>query len=149
LRLYIETSVWSYRFADHLPEKQKATRELLESQSAHELFISALVFDELSATKDYGLREKLLRTLSDAEPVKLPPNPQVVEISGKLVDLGVLKPRSENDALHIAFAIVHGMDALVSWDTGDIVRLKTRRGVSAVARLFGFHEVDLVTPEEL
>ena len=41
------------------------------------------------------------------------------------------------------------MDALVSWDTGDIVRLKTRRGVSALCRLMGYREIDLVTPEEV
>ena len=150
MKLYLETSVWSYLLADHLPDKQAATRELIDQKRAvHEFFVSALVIEELSRTRDEDRRGKLLQAIQEAEPMNLPPVPEVVEISGKILDLGILTERSQNDAIHIAFAIVHGMDAVVSWDTRHIVRLKTKRGISAVCRLFGYREVEVVTPEEV
>lgn len=150
MKLYLETSVWSYLLADHMPRERDATRRLIESAPGrHDLFVSPLVLDELNATRDETRRRTLLEKLNDAQPSKLPENDAIEAVSSKIIELGILTERSEDDAIHIAYSVVHEMDALVSWDTGHIVRLKTRRGVSAVCRLLGYREVELVTPEEL
>jgi predicted nucleic acid-binding protein len=146
----VEPSVWNYLFAHHLAEKKALTHHFFQTaRHAHKVYISPLVFDELEATPDEEHRRELLDALDDQDALLLAPNPKVVEVSREILDLDILTKRSENDAIHIAYAIVHGMDALVSWDTGHIVRLKTRRGVSAVCRLLGYREVELVTPEEI
>lgn len=150
MKLYIDSSVWSYLFADHMPYQQTVTKRFLESsEGQHDLFISPLVLYELNATPDEGRRRKLLQAVNDAEPTKLLQDSRVEAVSGKLIDLGILTARSEGDAAHIATAIVWGMDALVSWDTRHIVRLKTKRGASAVCRLLGYPALELVTPAEV
>jgi predicted nucleic acid-binding protein len=150
LKLYADTSIFSYLFAEHLPQKQAVTRDFLQhAQREGDLFVSPLVVKELNATPDESLRQRLIRSLDEAGPTLLAHLEAVNHVSLLILDLGILTERSENDAIHIAYAIAHGMDALVSWDTRHIVRLKTRRGVSAVCRLLGYREVELVTPEEL
>lgn len=150
MKLYLETSVWSYLLANHMPRERDVTQRLIDSSPGrNDLFISALVLDELNATRDEYRRRTLVEKLNDAQPEKLSENDEIVAVSSKIIELGILTERSEDDAIHIAFAVVHEMDALVSWDTGHIVRLKTRRGVSAVCRLLGYREVELVTPAEV
>ena len=57
--------------------------------------------------------------------------------------------RSAVDALHLSTAMINGMDALVSWNMKDLVRLKTRRLIAGFCRSDGYKELDIVTPEEV
>jgi len=41
------------------------------------------------------------------------------------------------------------VDGLVSWNMKHIVRITTRRVVSALCRMEGYKEIDLLTPEEV
>ncbi len=41
------------------------------------------------------------------------------------------------------------MDLLLSWNFKHIVKMKTRRMVSATTRLAGYKEIEIWTPEEV
>jgi predicted nucleic acid-binding protein len=150
VKLYVESTVWNYLFADHMPAEQAVMRSFVERASREDdLYISGVVGKELLATPDEAKRAKLIHAVDHASPSVLDPMPAVEEVARRIFELGILTERSENDAAHIAFSIVYGMDALVSWDTRHIVRLKTRRGVSGVCRMLGYRELELVTPAEV
>jgi len=49
----------------------------------------------------------------------------------------------------LAIAVVQELDVLVSWNFEHLVKLKTRVGVNGLNRLLGYHEIELVSPEEV
>ena len=74
---------------------------------------------------------------------------QIINIAERLIDLGVLRPKSFDDCRHIAAAIVSGCDVIVSWNFKHIVNLKTMMGVKAITALEGFNDVLIFTPSIL
>lgn len=54
-----------------------------------------------------------------------------------------------NDALHLAAAVVHEFDVVISWNFEHLVKLKTRQAVNGLNRLLGYREIEIVSPEEV
>jgi len=52
-------------------------------------------------------------------------------------------------ALHIAMAVINGIEAIISWNFEHIVKLKTRIMVNGINRLLGYHEIEICSPEEV
>lgn len=82
--------------------------------------------------------------------------PTVLEVSDEVQTLaqryiaeGVIPPKYLDDALHLAAAVVHEVEVLVSWNFEHLVKLKTRLGVNGVNRLLGYREIEIVSPEEI
>jgi len=55
----------------------------------------------------------------------------------------------QEDALHLAFALVLNVDYIVSWNFQHIVKPKTKKAVKIIAIKEGFKEIDIITPEEV
>jgi hypothetical protein len=53
------------------------------------------------------------------------------------------------DALHIAIAVVNGMDYLLTWNCTHIANAALRSRIEAVCRSKGFEVPIICTPEEL
>lgn len=49
LKLYLDTSVWNFFFADDAPEKRAVTKDFFDlvKQGQYEVFISEVVFKEI------------------------------------------------------------------------------------------------------
>ena len=62
---------------------------------------------------------------------------------------GIFSEKYNEDALHVAIASFCEVSYLVSWNFDHIVKVKTRRLVSAVNILEGFKEIEIVSPQEL
>ena len=62
LKLYLETSVWNFCFAEDAPEKQAATLQFLErvKQEAYDILVSDVVFREFDQAAEEK-RELLYR----------------------------------------------------------------------------------------
>jgi len=58
----------------------------------------------------------------------------------------VLRAKSLDDCTHIACAIVHGCDIIVSWNFKHIVNRKTIQGAKAIAAFAGYREILIYTP---
>ena len=63
--------------------------------------------------------------------------------------LGALTEAARADALHVAVATVHRVEALLSWNLRHLVRLRTRRAVAAINTLMGYGPIEILTPPEL
>ena len=126
------------------------TREFFaQARVIHELFISPLVLEEISGTREDDRRRELMTLIEEAGPEVLEWTADVGTFADRVLQMGALTERSRADALHIAFAVVHGMDALVTWNMADLTKLKTKRTVAALCRLLGYKELELVTPEQV
>jgi hypothetical protein len=60
-----------------------------------------------------------------------------------------LPPRAAADALHIAIAVVNGMDYLLTWNCTHIANAALRGRIEAACRSRGFSVPIICTPEEL
>jgi hypothetical protein len=71
------------------------------------------------------------------------------ELAAKYIQEGIIPPKYEADALHIAIASVNDMDVLVSWNFEHMVKLKTKREVASINTFMGYGEIDIYSPWEV
>ncbi|MCL6592242.1 MAG: PIN domain-containing protein [Firmicutes bacterium] len=151
-KIYLDTSVISFYFAEDAPEKMPITREFFDEllpQGKYEVFISSLVFEELGNTMDDVQRLKLLRFADELKAETLILSDEVEQISRKFIDAGYIPVKYKEDAVHLAFALYHNIDYIVSWNFKHIVRPRTKDAVKIVAIMEGLKEVKILTPEEV
>ena len=151
LRLYLETSVWNFLDAADAPEKMQITQQFFEelARSRFELFISELVIAEIERTPDEAKRNKLLKEINKYAPTVLDLSNEVGDFTQELMRAKMVAKKHENDAAHIAFAVVNELDLLVSWNMGHIVRLRTKLLVESLSIKAGYKRIHICTPEEV
>ncbi len=150
MKIYLETTVPNFLFADDAPEKQEATQAFWQwlKLSHADVFISQIVLDEIVAAPP-AKREQLLAALEEIDCRVLELNPQVVGLADYLVRSGIVPAKHADDARHIAVALVHEMDLLASWNLQHIVKLKTMAAVSELAAAYGYRPPRILTPQEI
>ncbi len=150
LRLYLETSVWNFYFADDAPEKRAETLKLFEEirGGKYEVYVSELVIAEIDNAQE-AKRTVLKKLMDDYQPLELEMDGSVEELSDKYLSANIVPSKYENDVLHIAYAVAHDMDVVVSWNMKHIVKLKTRMEINGINRIYGYKEIELCTPEEV
>ncbi|MBF0461844.1 MAG: type II toxin-antitoxin system VapC family toxin [Magnetococcales bacterium] len=151
-RLYLETSIVSYLAA--LPSRdlvvaahQQITHEWwAEQRHQYELFVSALVIQEMSM----GDRNAAQRRLSLVESIPvLTINDEAILLGEQLQKCAMLPAKADADALHISLAAFHRMDFLLTWNCRHIANGRTRRTIDEALRAQGMVSPIIVTPEEL
>src|SRR5262249_10599114 len=119
LKLYLETSVWNFLFADDAPTKRAITEQFfqqIEVEHCYDLFISTFVMEELERTGNPTRRQALLEAVAQRTPELLDERPEIEALADQFVAGGVVPAKYHGDAIHLAYAYVHDMDALVSWN---------------------------------
>ncbi len=66
-----------------------------------------------------------------------------------LVSKGALPRKAAEDAIHIAVAVVNGLDYLITWNCKHIANARMRDKIEHVCRAKGHEPVIICTPEEL
>jgi predicted nucleic acid-binding protein len=150
LKLYIDTSTISHLFADDTPDKMEDTIQFWKDciSGKYDLFISPIVIDEVEKCAE-PKRSKMYERLEQITLQVLDRNDEVVQLAKKYINSGVLKEKSFDDCLHIAFAAVYDCDILVSWNFKHLVNFKTINGVRIVNATNRYREISLVAPNML
>lgn len=150
LRVYVETTIWNFAFADDAPEHRDATRQFFDQvrRGDFEVYISNAVLTELHAAQEPRLSQ-LTGLITEIAPSVLSVTAESLALAQEYIDSGMVPEKYSTDALHIAVAVVEDMDVLLSWNFKHIVKVKTRRLVSATSRLAGYRDIDICTPEEV
>ena len=149
--VYIETSVWSFAFADDAPEYRVDTLEFFElcKRRVFEPYVSSAVLSEIQFA-DAPLRKHLENLIRSVKPVMLTRLPEVDDLSEAFIRENVVPASKPEDARHVAIAIVHGLDVLVSWNFRHIVNIRREERFNALALLEGYHHrLRIVSPKEL
>lgn len=60
-----------------------------------------------------------------------------------------IPPRSSADAIHVALAVLHGMDYLLTWNCTHLANAELRGAIEAICQAAGYAAPILCTPEEL
>lgn len=148
IRLYLDTSVPSFLFADDSPEKLDVTVRFWDilKLGLYDVIVSDILLAEISRSKtpsSQELEEKLAEIVMEVVSV----DEDVYSLSQKYIDEGIIPQKYQDDALHIALATFNEADALISWNFKHIVKLKTIRGVNGINRMLGFKELEILTPQ--
>ena len=148
LKLYLDTTIFNFVFADDAPIERDLTRKFFSQINHFEVFISDIVIEEIaecSAPK----RQKMLELIDkhDIQTLSLDESSRLLAL--KYIKEGIIPPKYQDDALHIAIASVHEMDVLLSWNFQHIVKLKTKREAVGVNMLFGYGSIEIYTPREV
>lgn len=146
LTIYLDTSVISAYFDDRTPDRRDETRRFWDFAKDCQMFVSRLVFREIARTPDVARRSQLLSLVQDLP--LLAQSPVVNLLAADFVAENLVPAKKLDDAQHLALAIVHGVDYLVSWNFKHMVNFKTVRKLPMLAAKNGyFKPLAVISPE--
>lgn len=151
-RVYIETTIPSYLTAWPstnvvLFARQQVTHDWWQMQRAKfNIYTSALVLHEASQG-DEQAATKRLEVLSNIPLLDL--SEDAYRLAQALVDPGMLPISYFDDALHVAIAVLNGMDYLLTWNLKHIANATLRNKFEPRIRSLGYEVPIICTPEEL
>jgi predicted nucleic acid-binding protein len=150
-KVYLETTVISYLTSAASRDivqvaHQQITREWWERRGDFELFVSQAVITEASRG-DSSAAARRLAALYEVAVL------EVTEDASKLAEAFIeqhaLPAKAAVDALHIAVAVVMGMDYVLTWNCTDIANAAIRPRIEEACRKLGYEPPVICTPEEL
>jgi len=149
LRYYVDTSVWNFLLEEDRPEHRAATEQFFQQfPTAGTLAISEVVLREVRRAP--AERRVALEQAIAQHPVELlEVTAEADALAHRYVVEQLIPLKKADDALHLAIAVVHECDVVVSWNFTHMVKLTTRLGVNGVNRLLGYREIEIVSPEEV
>lgn len=151
-KVYVETTVISYLTA--WPSRdvivaahQQITHEWWKTKrQSFQLFASQLVVTESKAGNP-NMAERRLDALDQVNLLEV--TQEATALAEDLIRRGPLPEKAAEDAIHIAVAVVNGLDYLISWNCKHIANAKMRDRIEYVCRAKGYEPVIICTPEEL
>ncbi len=150
--VYLETSfisacVSTRSDAASVYRRQVSREWWVTQREHHRLLVSAEVIRELNAPT-YPRRNEALALTTVAE--VLPIGEDVQGLAKLLVREQVMPgPEEAGDALHVATAIVHRVEFVLTWNVRHLANLNKVERLRAVCRRVGYAPPELVTPEVL
>ena len=146
LRIYIDTSVIGGYFDEEFDEDTKEFFKQVENKK-FEIYFSEVNETELSLAPE-NIRELKYRIPQDCYHY-LELTEEIGELANEYINSKALGPSSLNDAFHIAFATVHRLDVLISWNFKHIVNYNKIRLFNSINLKLGYPTIDLRTPREI
>lgn len=150
LSVYLDTSVISYLQQEDAPERMEDTLVLWKKFEANDfnIYLSQVTLNEVEQCPE-PKRSTLYEYLSRIDYEILTIDEEIMELAQKIIDMGILTPKSFDDCQHIAAAVVHNCDCIISWNFKHIVNIKTIRGIRAITNLEGYKDIEIVNPSVL
>jgi predicted nucleic acid-binding protein len=151
-KLYVETTVISYLTAWPSTEIVMAAHQQITQEwwrrrrDDFDLFVSELVRQEASA----GDAEAAKRRLEIVDSLNMLSVDQYSrQLASELFQQLRLPARALTDAAHIALAVIHGMDYLITWNCRHIANASLRNMIESITASLGYIAPTICTPEEL
>ena len=150
-KIYLETTIFNFPFADDAVNYQSDTLKLFEEIKAGKFapFTSEYVILELDRTKDIGKLEQMKALIAGYGVKVIPMNENTEQLANIYVKEGVIPLKYKTDALHIAVASVAGLDCVVSLNFKHIVKRKTTIETGIINIREGYSRVFIYTPMEV
>ena len=143
--LYLDTSVIGGYFDDEFKE---ATRELWRQMEAGKYrFVTSPLVKQEAARAPEEVRHLLTSTFTQDD--LLPLSLEAEELAAAYMAQKVVPAKYEDDALHVAIAVVGGIQVIVSWNFKHLVNFQREAGFNGVNLLQGYPSVRILSPLEL
>jgi predicted nucleic acid-binding protein len=150
-KVYLETTVISYLTASPSRDivqaaHQQLTREWFERRKDFDLFVSQAVIAEASRG-DSGAAARRLAALDDIAILEV--TEDASRLAEAFIEQHALPAKAAVDAIHIAVAVVMGMDYVLTWNCTHIANAVIRPKIEDACRQLGYDPPVICTPEEL
>jgi predicted nucleic acid-binding protein len=150
--VYIETTVISYLTAHTsrdlvIAGHQQVIQDWWQtSRESFELVTSQLVIQEAGAGDPQAAQQRLdvLKTM-----VLIEVTEEALVLAQHVIQAGAVPERAPEDALHIAVAVVNGIEYLLTWNYRHLANATMRFKIEESCRSAGYEPVIICTPEEL
>jgi len=109
-------------------------------------YLSQIVFDEISRG-DADAAERRLAAVREFRVLEM--TPDIASLANMYLNALSIPEKARNESFHLALAVHHGMDYLVSWNCTHISSGRVRNIVSAINEKVGYATPIICTPEEL
>ena len=153
LRIYLDTSIVNFLFADDAPDFRKITVEFFAVYAArYELFVSDIVMAEILRDPNPEHRAKLMDVLATHAVTMLPEErlDEVRLLADAYLEAGIVPEKKAEDALHVAYALVFEMDFLLSWNFKHLANVRREARFLAVNEALGYrYPLRLLSPLEV
>jgi len=150
-KLYIDTSVINGLFADDEPWIKEITISFFErvNLGKYQVYISDEVNREIRATSDDGKRALLVSVLARYNFRYIERTQECDKLADTYIEQGIFTKKYRGDALHVAIATIHQLEAVVSWNFKHMVKHSTRLKVNKINNKKGYQQIDVCSPEEV
>ena len=150
-RVYMETSVIGYLTGRPSRDlvtaaHQQITHDWWECRNRFDLFVSQAVLAE-AARGDRDAAARRLEVLKEV--TVIPVTDEATDLAERLISEQAVADKAAIDAVHVAVAVVNGMDYLVTWNCAHIANAALRSKIERTCRQAGFQAPVICTPEEL
>ncbi len=153
LKIYLDTSVINFLFADDLPEFRKITEDFFENyvkKSKYLVYISDVVITEIEKTRDEKKKKLLLEAIEKYSLRILTLDKTSDTLARIYIKEKIIPPKKLEDAHHIAIATCNQMDILLSWNFKHISNIQKQINVKIVNEKEGyFYPLILTNPMEV
>jgi len=149
-KIYLETTIFNFVFADDAPDKKADTLKLFDEikRGLYEPYTSDYAIDELSQAT-LAKREKLLKLLEAYDITRIEASEKIENLASIYVTEGIIPIKYATDATHIASASVADMDFIVSWNFKHIVKRKTIMMTELINFREGYKRIGIHSPAEV
>ena len=152
IRVYLDTSAISYLDQQDVPDRMKETQQMWEilKKGEYEVVISSIALAEIANCSSEKF-EKLAYYIAQLDYIEYDANnDEIDEFANLIVEEDILRPKSIEDASHIAAAILSESDIILSWNFKHLVNIKTINGVRKICFSRSFNKIiDIYSPNIL
>jgi predicted nucleic acid-binding protein len=155
LKIYLDTSIISFLYADDSPDYKKATEEFFEEYiNQYDVYITDFVIAELDNTRDEELRNKFLNVIRNYHlqvlSIEDDQKEFVITLARKYIQAKIIPESKIDDAIHIAICTIYEFDILLSWNFKHIANIKKQIQINTINMQDGYlKELYLINPLEV
>ena len=149
-KIYLETTVFNFFFADDAPEKKQDTLKLFHEikNGKYIPYTSDAVLEELGKAAPDKFQQ-MFPLISQYSMITL----QVTDEARRLADIyikeGVIPEKYPTDALHIALSTVNDLDYIISYNFRHIVKVKTITMTESINIRENYKRIGIFSPTEV
>lgn len=153
LKIYLDTSVINFLFADDVPELRKITEDFFEHYvrpAKYIVYVSDIVIAEIEKTKSEGKQKQLLEVIERYSLNILTLDEVSDALAAVYIREKIIPKKKLEDAQHIAIATCNQIDILLSWNFKHLSNIQKQIGVKIVNEKEGyFYPLILTNPMEV
>jgi len=149
-KIYLETTIFNFYFADDAPDKKADTLELFQEikNGKYAPYTSAYVLREINKAPE-PKKSQMLDLLKIYNINSLDAGDEVERLADVYIKESIIPLKYSTDALHIASATVSDLDFIVSYNFKHIVKRQTIMMTEVVNLRENYKRIGIFSPAEV
>ena len=151
-KVYVETTIISYLTARPsrdliIAGHQQVTHEWWQTTRLDFALVSSQLVVREAGAGDPAAAQERLALLGELTLLEI--TEEALALAQHILQTGAIPVSFPEDALHVAVAVVNGIEYLLTWNYKHLANAGMRSKIEAACRGLGYEAVIICTPEEL